>query len=312
MLPQNNTPTRRLIVVVGPTASGKSSLSIALAQHFEAPIISTDSRQLYRGIPIGTAQPTTEELAAAEHHFIACRELSDDYNAGVYEHDAVESLNKLFEQHSTVVAVGGSGLYIQALCEGLDSLPEVDAELRESIRCQYAEEGLQPLLDELQRCDPECYERVDRCNPSRVMRAIEVCRTSADGRYSSLRTTPNKVRDFEIVKIGLDLPRELLYRRIDDRVEQMVAEGLEAEARSVYPLRHLNSLQTVGYREIFAHFDGEYDLPRAIELIQRNTRRYAKRQMTWFRRDSSITWFTSYDPPAVIKWLEATPCLSTE
>ncbi len=304
MSAQNKTQTKRLIVIVGATASGKSALSLALAQHYSAPIISTDSRQFYRGIPIGTAQPTAADLESAEHHFIACRELSDEYNAGAYELDALALLERLFEEHSTVIAVGGSGLYIKALCEGLDSLPEVSAELREGVRAEFLANGLDGLLAELAERDPLYYDQVDRCNPSRVMRAIEVCRASG-GRYSELRRSVAKSRDFEVVKIGLDLPREQLYDRIDRRVEEMISEGLEAEARAVYPHRHLNSLQTVGYREMFAYFDGDHDLPRAIELIQRNSRRYAKRQMTWFRRDDSIRWFEMLEPALVIDYLDS-------
>lgn len=299
MSPQNNSSNRRLIVVVGPTASGKSSLSLELARHYSAPIISTDSRQFYRGIPIGTAQPTESELNEIEHHFIACRELEDDYNAGAYEIDALELLSRLFEQHQTVIAVGGSGLYIKALCEGLDSLPEVSDELRAAVRSV----DLERLLEELQMCDPEYYAVVDRCNPARVMRAIEVCRASGC-KYSDLRFSNPKNRNFHIIKIGLDLPRAELYERIDRRVEQMISEGLEAEAQAVYSKRELNSLQTVGYREIFSYFDGEYDLPRAIELIQRNTRRYAKRQMTWFRRDSAIHWFNQLDLQTVVEVID--------
>lgn len=298
MSTQNNTRRRQLIVIVGPTASGKSSLSMALARHYSAPIISTDSRQLYRGLPIGTAQPTEAELREVEHHFIACREVEDEYNAGAYEEDALCLLDELFERHERVIAVGGSGLYINALCEGLDDLPSVSEELRAAVRT----ESVESLLEELKRCDPEYYEQVDRQNPSRIMRAVEVCRASG-GRYSDLRRSSAKERNFEIVKIGLDLPRAELYERIDRRVEQMIEEGLEQEARAVYSKRSLNSLQTVGYRELFEYFDGEYDLPRAIELIQRNTRRYAKRQMTWFRRDESICWFTTYNPSEVIRSL---------
>ncbi|MFR9626107.1 MAG: tRNA (adenosine(37)-N6)-dimethylallyltransferase MiaA [Rikenellaceae bacterium] len=294
---------RRLIVIVGPTGSGKSSLSLALAHHFDAPIISTDSRQLYRGIPIGTAQPSDEDLRAVEHYFIACRDLAEDYNAGEYEHDVLRCLGGLFESHDTVIAVGGSGLYIKALCEGFDELPEVSDEVREAVRSLYVSDGLDALLTELKERDPEFYEEVDRANSARVMRALEVCRASG-GRYSDLRQGGAKMRDFEIVKVGLDLPRAELYGRIDRRVEQMMEMGLELEARSVYSLRHLNSLQTVGYREMFGCFDGEYDLSRAVELIQRNSRRYAKRQMTWFRRDVDIEWFEALSPEAVIKHIE--------
>lgn len=296
---------KRLIVIVGPTGSGKSSLSMHIAKHFGAPIISTDSRQFYRGIPIGTAQPTAEDLMEVEHHFIACRELSEDYNAGRYEHDALERLDELFQRFDTVVAVGGSGLYIKALCEGLDTLPTVSEEIRNDVRESFLNGGLEDLLAELQLLDPEYYEIVDRQNGARVMRAVEICRASG-AKYSSFRGCNAQKRDFQIIKIGLDLPREELYDRINRRVDQMVDEGLIQEVRGVYPMRHLNSLQSVGYSELFAHFDGEYDMARAIELIKRNSRRYAKRQMTWFRRDKSIQWFTEFNPTAVIKMIETT------
>ncbi|MFI3327901.1 MAG: tRNA (adenosine(37)-N6)-dimethylallyltransferase MiaA [Rikenellaceae bacterium] len=296
---------KELIVIVGPTGSGKSSLSMALAAHYGCPIVSTDSRQFYRHIPIGTAQPTQEDLAEAEHHFIACRELADDYNAGQYEKDVLARLEELFLKHDRVVAVGGSGLYIKALCEGLDALPDVSDEVRDSVRKIYADSGLEPLLEELKSADPEFYEQVDRCNHARVMRAVEMCRTSADGKYSTLRAGSVAKRPFNIVKVGLDLPREELYERINLRVEQMLLEGLESEARAVYPLRELNSLQTVGYREMFDFFDGTLSLEEAVELVKRNSRRYAKRQMTWFRRDDDIEWFTQFDPEKVIGYIDS-------
>lgn len=289
-------------MIVGPTGSGKTDLSISVARHFDAPIISTDSRQFYRGIPIGTAQPSPDQLATVEHHMIACRELEDEFNSGAYEIEALKLLEHLFETHDNIVAVGGSGLYIKALCEGLDTLPDSDPEVREAIRTQYANEGLEPLLAELQRFDPAFWEVVDRCNPSRVMRALEVCRSSG-ATYSELRKGEAKSRPFEIVKVGIDIPRNILYDRINRRVEIMVSEGLEAEARSVYHLRNLNSLQTVGYREMFDYFDGTATFEEAVELIKRNSRRYAKRQMTWFRRDADIQWFTTLDANDVIKHL---------
>ncbi|MFI3259963.1 MAG: tRNA (adenosine(37)-N6)-dimethylallyltransferase MiaA [Rikenellaceae bacterium] len=294
----------RLIVIVGPTGSGKSALAVAVARHFGAPIISTDSRQFYRGIPIGTAQPTAEELSAAEHHFIACRDLEDDYNAGAYEVDALERLENLFESHPVVVAVGGSGLYIKALCEGLDDLPKVPIEIRDSVRQEFARGGIEPLLEELERHDPAYFEEVDRSNGARVMRAIEICRASGE-RYSDLRQGEAKPRDFETIKVGLDLEREYLYERINSRVEQMLCDGLEEEVRRVYDLRYLNALQTVGYREIFDYLDGECSFEEAVELIKRNSRRYAKRQMTWFRRDKDVKWFPTFDPDSVIEYVES-------
>ncbi len=296
---------RELIVVVGSTGSGKSSLSMALSAHYGCPIISTDSRQFYIGIPIGTAQPTAEDLATAEHHFIASRELTDEYNSGEYEKDALALLEELFKRHKRVIAVGGSGLYIKALCEGLDSLPEVSAELRDGLRRELLEGGLEPLLEELKQRDEAYYNVVDRANGARVVRALEVCRATG-GRYSDLRLVEQgerKTRPFKIVKVGLDLPREELYKRIESRVDEMMAEGLEAEARAVYHLRALNSLQTVGYRELFDYFDGVTSLAEAVELIKRNSRRYAKRQMTWFRRDASIKWFTAFAPAEVIEFV---------
>ena len=297
--------TKTLIVVVGATGSGKTDLSLRLATHFAAPILSTDSRQVYRGIPIGTAQPTAEQLAAVEHHFIASHELTDNFNCGEYETQALACLEALFRKHDVAVAVGGSGLYIQALCEGMDDLPQADEELRQSLMERLQGEGIESLLADLERLDPEYYAQVDRQNPSRVLRAVEVCLQTGKP-YSSLRTGERRKRDFRIVKVGIDWDREMLYDRINRRVDMMIDEGLEAEARSVYHLRQLNSLQTVGYREMFEYFDGKISREEAIELIKRNSRRYAKRQMTWFRRDSEIRWFSPEEADAMLEFLENT------
>ncbi len=293
-----------LIVIVGPTGSGKTDLSISVARHFGAPILSTDSRQLYRGMPIGTAQPSAEQLASAEHHFIACRNIDEEFNCGAYEQAALERLEGLFLEHDFVVAVGGSGLYIKALCEGLDLLPPIDEELRQSLRDRLASEGLASLLEELQRLDPDFYEVVDRANHSRVLRALEVCLQSGKT-YTELRVGEVRNRNFEIIKVGIDMRRDELYERINRRVDIMIAEGLESEARALYGYRHLNSLQTVGYRELFDYFDGECSREEAIDLIKRNSRRYAKRQMTWFRRDESIEWFPAPISDPVIDFIEA-------
>lgn len=293
---------KTLIVVVGATGSGKTDLSLRLATHFAAPILSTDSRQVYRGIPIGTAQPTAEQLATAEHHFIASHELTDNFSCGEYEVQALARLEELFKEHDHVVAVGGSGLYIQALCEGMDDLPHADEELRKSLSDRLKNEGVESLAEELKRLDPEYYEQVDRQNPSRVLRAVEVCLQTGKP-YSSLRTGEKRKRDFRIVKVGIDWEREILYDRINRRVDMMIDEGLEAEARTVYHLRHLNSLQTVGYREMFDYFDGAISRDEAIELIKRNSRRYAKRQMTWFRRDEEIRWFSPTDFEAMVEYI---------
>ena len=292
-----------LIVVGGPTGSGKSALAVEIAKHFRAPIISTDSRQMYRGMAIGTAQPTAEELAAVKHYFIADREPEDDFNCGRYEVEALALLERLFAENKYVVAVGGSGLYIQALCSGMDALPEADEELRSSLKERLESEGLKTLFAELQQLDPAYAEIVDRCNPSRVMRALEVCISSGKP-YSEQRSGTATERPFNIIKIATDMPRDILYDRINRRVDMMVEDGLIAEAKAMYPKRHLNALQTVGYREVFDYFDGKCSLEEAIELVKRNSRRYAKRQMTWFRRDSEFRWFAPSDLSEIIAYIE--------
>ena len=299
--------TKRLIVIVGPTGSGKTDLSIRVAEHYACPIISTDSRQFYRGIPIGTAQPDSEQLERVEHHFIASHELTDDFNCGAYEVAALKRLEELFVKHDTVVAVGGSGLYIKALCEGMDDLPEVEPALRSELAERLKSEGLEALAEELRKVDPAFYDVVDRKNPARVLRALEVC-ISTGKPYSSLRTGEKRQRSFGIVKIGVNMERAVLYERIDRRVDIMVEAGLEDEARAVYPLRHLNSLQTVGYREMFDYFDGTISRDEAIELIKRNSRRYAKRQLTWFGRDEEIEWFLPTETEKIIEYIDSKVC----
>ena len=292
-----------LIVVGGPTGSGKSALAVEIAKHFNAPIISTDSRQMYRGMAIGTAQPTAEELAAVKHYFIADREPEDDFNCGRYEVEALALLDRLFAENRYVVAVGGSGLYIQALCSGMDALPEADEELRNTLKARLESEGLESLFAELQRLDPAYAEVVDSCNPARVMRALEVCISSGKP-YSEQRSGITTERPFHIIKIATDMPRDILYDRINRRVDIMVEDGLIAEAEAMYPKRHLNALQTVGYREVFDYFDGKCSLDEAIELVKRNSRRYAKRQMTWFRRDIEFKWFAPSDLAHIIAYIE--------
>ena len=292
---------RTLLLIVGPTGVGKTELSLRVAERYGCPILSCDSRQVFREIPIGTAAPTAEEQARVKHYFIGTRSITEDYNAGQYERDALELLDRLFAEHEVVVMTGGSMLYAEAVCKGLDDLPNVPADIRASVQRAYEAKGLAWLQSEVQRLDPTYWEEVDQQNPARLAHCVELCLTTGKP-YSSLRTKKAKgewrgasVRPFRIVKIGLERPRAELYARIDERVKQMMAEGLLEEAKAVYPQRALNSLQTVGYKELFAYMDGEYDLDRAIELIQQNSRHYAKRQMTWFRRDKEIHWLNAKD-----------------
>ena len=275
---------KTLVVIVGATATGKTDLSIALAKAYHSEILSADSRQFYREMPIGTAAPTPDQLQAVPHHFIATRSVTEEYSCGRYEVDALALLEQLFKTHDTLFLVGGSGLYIDAICNGMDAMPETDPALREQLTTIARNEGLEPLCSQLQELDPAYYAVVDRS-----IRALEVCLQT--GRpYSAIRSGAPKQRPFRIFKLGIRYPREILYDRINRRVELMVEAGLEQEVRTLYPLRHLNALQTVGYREWFDYFEGKYERQTAIELIQRNSRRYAKRQETWFRRDLSIHW----------------------
>lgn len=298
---------KTLIVIAGATGSGKTDLSIKIALHYAAPIISTDSRQFYRGIPIGTAQPDNEQLQTVEHHFIASHDLKQDFNCGAYEQQALQRLEELFGQHDYVVAVGGSGLYIKALCEGMDDLPEVEPALRKRLAAELKQQGVDAMAERLRELDPTYYEVVDRKNPARVLRALEVC-IGTGKPYSSLRTGERRRRPFNIVKIATDMERARLYERIDKRVDIMIEQGLEQEARSVYHLRDLNSLQTVGYREMFDYFDGTITREEAIELIKRNSRRYAKRQLTWFRRDEEFAWFNPSEIEKIIEYIDAKVC----
>ena len=288
---------KTLILILGPTGVGKTELSLRVAEHYRCPILNCDSRQIYRGIPIGTAAPTAEEQARVKHYFVATRELEEDYNAGQYERDALALLDQLFREHDVVVMTGGSMLYADAVCKGLDDLPSVPPAIRSQVQAQYEAQGIAWLQAEVQRLDPAYWNEVDRSNPARLAHCVELCLTTGKP-YSSLLSRqpsavsgqPIKKRPFRIVKVALDRPRNFLYARINERVKKMMADGLLDEAKAVYAKRHLNSLQTVGYRELFGYLDGEYDLERAIELIQQNTRHYAKRQLTWFRRDKEITW----------------------
>lgn len=290
---------KTLLLIVGPTAVGKTALAIALAKHFQTEILSADSRQFYKELEIGTAKPSAEELASVPHHLINSHSFKEVVDAGTFERVALETLSELFKKHSTVIAVGGSGLYIQALCEGLDPVELRDEELRENL----AKESLESLQEKLKALDPEYYAEVDVQNPQRLMRALEIIILTGK-KYSELRTGNKKARDFNIIKIGLTDDRELLYQRINTRVDEMVHAGLEEEAKKLYPFKNEYALQTVGYTEWFDYFEGKHSRDTAIELIKRNTRRYAKRQFTWFRRDEEITWFNYKDLHHIQKHIE--------
>ncbi len=280
---------KKLIVLLGPTGVGKTALSLQIAQEIGSPIISCDSRQIYRELPIGTAAPTPEEQKQVKHYFIGTHSITEEYNAGEYERDALVLLAQLFEMHDTLLMTGGSMLYIDAVCRGLDNIPSVSTATRQRVQALYQENGIETLQAEVQKYDPAYWEIVDRNNPQRLMHALEVCWETGQT-FTTFRTGKRKERPFVIEKIGVNRDREQLYMRINQRVDQMIADGLEAEARAVYPMRKYNSLNTVGYKEMFAYFDGTLTHQEAIALIKQNSRHYAKRQLTWFRRDEEIKW----------------------
>ncbi len=291
-----------MVVIAGPTAVGKTAIGIALARHFGSVILSGDSRQFYRQTNIGTAKPDTEELAEVRHYFINSLSIEQDYTAGDFERDALLLAEHLFIQHDILFVVGGSGLYLQALCEGLDHFPNTDAAVRASLVADYEREGIAFLRQELQRRDPVCYQNIDLHNPQRIMRALEVC-ISTGLPYSSFLTKPAIKRPFEILKIGLSMDKQILHERINKRIDGMIQAGLVDEVRALYPYRHYNALQTVGYKELFAHFDGTCTLAQAIEQIKINTRQYAKRQMTWFKKYGDWTWFEPTDLENIVTWV---------
>ena len=282
---------RKLIIVLGPTAVGKTDYSIGLALKYGSPVISCDSRQIYKEMSIGTAVPSAAQLAAVQHYFIHTKSVTEYYTAGLYETDALELMARLFDEgHETLVMTGGSMFYIDAVCNGLGHVPTADLEVRKSLMARLEKEGLEPFREDLARLDPEAYATMDLSNVNRVFRAVEICLTTGRPYSSFKEPAAAQVRDFEIEKIGLTRPREVLYDRINRRVVQMVDDGLVQEVRSLAEYRHLTALQTVGYKEVFDYLDGACSLDEAIGLIQRNTRHYAKRQLTWWRRDSSIRW----------------------
>jgi tRNA dimethylallyltransferase len=279
----------KLIVVSGPTAIGKTELSVLLARELDCDIISADSRQIYREMNIGTAKPSAKELESAKHYFINYKSIQDYYSAGRFELDVIKLLSKYRKQ--AILMVGGSGLYIKAVCDGIDEFPGPDLMLRNVLETRYKEEGLDPLREDLRSLDYDTWKSIDLKNPKRVIRALEVIQQTGK-KYSVLKNETHKSRDFDILKIGLDIPREDLFKRINLRVDGMLEAGLLEEVKSLLPFKDLTALQTVGYTEFFGYFDGEYDLDEAIRLCKRNSRRYAKRQLTWFRKDERIHWFS--------------------
>jgi tRNA dimethylallyltransferase len=281
---------KTVILITGPTAVGKTSIAIRLATHFQTEIISADSRQCFNEISIGVAKPSIAELQHVKHYFINSHSIHESVTAASYEAYALKAATAIFNEHSIAVLVGGTGLYIQAFCEGMDPIPPVNDVLREQLQHQYQQKGLEWLQKELKHFDPLFAEKGEMQNPQRMLRALEVAQTTGAS-ILSFQTGGKQTRDFNVVKIGLDLPREELYERINQRVDKMMEDGLLNEARTVYPLRHLNALQTVGYRELFDYFDGSCSLEQAIGKIKQNSRHYAKRQLTWFRRDAAIKWF---------------------
>ena len=293
---------KRLIVLLGPTGVGKTELSIEIARHFHTSIISCDSRQIYREMRIGTAVPSREQLSAVPHFFIHTLSVKDYYNSWQFEQQALDKIRELHHTAEVVLLVGGSMMYIDALCKGIDDIPTVTPEIRDALYMQFETEGLAPILAELKEADPVHYEEVDRNNYKRVIHAVEICRMTGKP-YSSFRTNIKKERPFRIIKVGLNRDRDELCDRINQRVDLMMSEGLLEEARRAYPFRHLNSLNTVGYKELFNYFSGEWTLDLAVEKIKRNSRVYARKQMTWFKRDPEITWFHPDETEAIFTHL---------
>ncbi len=296
---------KTLIVIGGPTASGKTSLAIDLAQDFNTEILSADSRQVYREMNIGTAKPTDEQLNLIPHHFINSHSIHKPISAGDYEREALAKLDQLFTKYEVLVAAGGSGLYIKALTEGLDEMPEIDERVRHQLNESLESHGIGVLLNELQREDPVYFDEVDQNNPRRVIRALEIIRTSGIP-YSTWRSQISKspARTFKTLRIGIAPERELLYHQIEQRIDEMIAAGLIDEAKELLPFRHYSSLQTVGYTEVFDYLENDYDMAECIRLLKRNTRRYAKRQITWFKNQEDMEWFSSHDPKPVLGYLE--------
>lgn len=294
---------KRLIVIVGPTAVGKTSVAIFLAKHLHTEILSADSRQIFKEMILGTAKPSDAELLAVPHHFINSHSIKDAYDAAEYGRDALNLIHKLFEKYDTLILSGGSGLYIKAVCEGFDMIPEIPDEVRVNLIIEYETKGISWLQQKMADLDPDYYAVIDKNNPQRLMRALEV--VIGTGKSISSFQSKNKfTHPFDIVKIGLELDREELYDRIDTRMDNMIASGLFSEAQELYPFRNHNALQTVGYKEIFDFIDGAYDYNETVRLLKRNSRRYAKRQLTWFRRDPEVHWFSPNSIGSILKFLD--------
>jgi len=296
-------PDKTLIVIAGPTAIGKTALAITIAQHYKTEIVSADSRQFYREMSIGTAKPSDEELSAVKHHFINSHSVNDDFSVGDFETQALLTLAEIFENHDYAVLVGGSGLFIKAITEGFDILPKADPSLRAELNLFFEKEGIIPLQQKLKLFDPDYYKEVDLSNPQRIIRALEVSISSGNP-FSSFRSKLQKKRPFNAIKIGLNINREDLYARINFRVDEMVTTGLVDEVTNLLPHRKLNALHTVGYSEIFDALDGKISLEQAIENIKQNTRRFAKRQLTWFRKDTKIAWFEPSQYYEILQYIE--------
>lgn len=296
-------PRKTVIIICGPTAVGKTSVAISLAKHFQTEIISADSRQCFKELNIGVARPSVTELEEVPHHFIASHFISEEVNAASFEQYALQKVNELFKKHNVVIMVGGTGLYIKAFCEGLDEIPAIDPSVRKRITEEYEQKGLQWLQDEVKKKDPEFFAVGEIQNPQRMMRALEVVESTGQS-ILSFRKNERPKRDFNIVKIGLELSKEELHRNINRRVDKMIADGLVEEVRSLLAFRNLNALQTVGYSEIFEYLDGKVSLETAVEEMKKNTRQYAKRQMTWFKKDKEIKWVKPGRADEIIDFVE--------
>ena len=294
---------KTLIVITGPTAVGKTALCMDIAKHFDIPIINADSRQIYRELKIGTARPSNKQMSEVKHYFVGTLGMDDYYSASLYEQQVLKLLDELFKTSDYALLSGGSMMYIDAVCNGIDDIPTVDDETRNTLKKRLLMEGLGSLCEELRQRDPEYYEIVDKQNPRRVVHALEICVMTGKP-YSSFRKQEKKVRPFRIIKIGLTRPREELYKRINRRVDKMMKEGLLEEAQQMYPKRELNALNTVGYKEMFEYMKGKWTLHEAVERIKGNTRRYARKQLTWYKKDEQIRWFHPDDKEEIISYIE--------